>query len=1200
MSVSWVGFRVPVEFGTDSVPVSRHPMGSQVAVLLSKWLNDDPDHIAQMMGAGGTPSSLDWMMLALSGVGSQAHTKKIGEAFVEKMLAKGDIHAAATILISLGDEDDAIEVYVTRQRYLEAVLLACLLRPLDWQRQSYLVRSWGEQVVENSQQHLAIRCFSCTGVDSTDTWMSSALPNPLSAGSATNTASSLATGNTMSSIATGNTLSSIATGNTLSSIATGNSLSSATSGNTMSSAAAGNSLGSGSTVGFSESTISTPDHLATLKSMSRRPYLEAPTPIAMPAPPTPLRPNPPGTRMTTKNSALKLITSFEPQDNYKFPGLKSDDRTPTNAAGVTPIAESAIGESALTPGGLGSFRLNSARSISNAMLLKTAASGGFMRKRLPSIGETPVDVNPPAFPAHPAPKRLPTPADSGPEKGKDASLDTASTEQGGKTEEQAPLLLLTSARYEPKNAPKETPLTALAPTTELKFHSTDRQAPEPGADEPRSRNGSRGRKPEGLSIQMVPVEEAATTTGEALPPSTYADMYKRTDTAASFSTTQGDSRSDMTSPPTTGNGYRSLKSPSTSGRSLDKYISSLEQAQYYERKQHSHPHRSRERRGKDDHHERKRSKHRQTPSDGDRGRTGRRTIPAANRSPSSPVPMSPEDVSLYSASMESLDTAYGARVDAKARDKSSHSGRTNPKVRSESKGERRRQRSGSRHADGRSKASSRTTSRRHSPDPPLEISRGRKESRRGGSRLRSPSSPLPMSASGEDLRKFSDPDAALRLVSDDRRRGQRSKSRRPERGTSACRDPSPDRRKPRTRSTSRRPEEPETGLPRKYTVTAQDAIPNNHRNDLNPPSELESNLGTDSVASTPNLGTGVSATPEAVPDRRRKELAAAELEARRLSLARRPSAPAIPFPSHLTPGSHGKSQSVGTGPAPLARAYTDTSPQLVQSSSFTGRMLARHSPTEPTHFDSGSSGNGSSRPRKGLPCPPRAMKHPEFSTQTEVPDVPDNLVTLTASVYQPDVIDIPRSMSAPVPDFPPTVPPDLPMHPAYDCRVPQSRSSSKGREQDFSPRGQSRDRGKMSPRDIPVTTIGTAATGPSGYQIPSPPVLPELQHLALPPPPPPPPPSMAHHPSSNTLPSMTQVLDAHEPLPPPSVSPNHRRGRSGNDHFVDKIKSITGRLRSTSRGRHTQSPSSAASENPSPYESIPIQNYQPAGAVSGN
>ena len=1123
-------------------------MGSQNAVLLSKWLDDDPDHMAAMIGAGGTPSNLDWMMLALSGLGSQVQTKKIGQAFVEKMLARGDIHAAATILLSLGDEDDAIEVYVSRHHFMEAILLTCLLRPSDWQRQSFLVRRWGEHVVENAQQHLAIRCFSCTGVEPTEPWTSPTAQRAV---------------------------------------------------NFFDHAAAMDevSLGQGQ------------------KSKPRRGFLDAPTPIAMPAPPPQFNS---GGRMTAKTSALKLITSFGPpaQGSYKFPGLKSDDRTPTNAPGVTPIAESAIGESAGTPGGLGSYRLNSARALNNTYSGRTATPGGFMRQRLPSIGETPIDVTPPVFPAYQAPKPLPTPDNSGSDKEKDTEHGAATSQQSQNSDGNPPVLLLSSARYEPTKTPmKDTPVTAVEPPATIKFQPTEILQPtQVSVDglrgESNSRNGSRTRKPEGLSIQMVPVQETITD-DSTTDPVTYADLYRRSETAASYTTTQIDTHSEMTSPPVTANSQRSLQtqSPSVSGRSIDQYISSLEQAQYYSKQHRSHPYSSRERRGKEEHHERKKSKHRQAaPSEEDRGRKHRRVIPSSQRSPSSPVPMSPEDLSRYSASVESFDSVYQSKSDVtthKSRDKS-HNSRSTVKVRSESKtSERHRHRSTSRNADHKSKTSSRATSRRRSPGPMLEsVSRGRQETRREGSRLRSPSSPIPMAATGEDLRKLSDTDPALRLVSHDRERvqSQRSKSRRPERGTSARRDPSPDRRKARTRSSSRRPRDQDIGGSRKDSISGRAEVMDKHTNPdiLNDrtPEPQWTNASEQALSSTDeypahyqDASSGVKA--QALSDQRKKEIAAAELEARRLSLARRPSAPAIPLPGHLT--LHGKSLSVGTPPS-LLRSHTESNVPTLQSNSFMGRMIAKHSPTEATHSDSGSSGKGSSKTRKVVPGTPRAMRHPEYSSNAEaVPEIPDNLATLTGSVYRSDVqVDIRRSMSAPIPDLAEAkpLPPDIPVHPAYDWRVATSRSSSKGRDRDFSPNGRavSRDRAHGSPRDAQTATFATTTAI-------VPPVLPELQHLAAPPPPPPPPsmpPSMPHH--QAVLESGASQGDSTSSTAP--AAPHHGRGRSGNENFVDKIRSITVRLRSTSRGRNTQSPPSAQSDKPSPYESIPIQALQTMNTVS--
>jgi hypothetical protein len=1147
-------------------------MGSQNAVLLSKWLDDDPDHMAAMIGAGGTPSSLDWMMLALSGLGSQVQTKKIGQAFVEKMLAKGDIHAAATILLSLGDENDAIEVYVTRHHFMEAILLTCLLRPTDWQRQSFLVRRWGEHVVENAQQHLAIRCFSCTGVEPSEPWTSPTAQRAF---------------------------------------------------NFFDQAAATEEL--------LQAQAQAPAQLQ--RSKPRRDFLDAPTPIAMPAPPPQFGSPAPGGRMTTKNSALKLITSFAPpvQSTYKFPGLKSDDRTPTNAPGVTPIAESAVGESALTPGGLGSYRLNSARALHNTYSGKTATPGGYLRQRLPSIGETPIDVTPPAIPTFQAPKPLPTPDNSGSDKEKDAEHGVATAEHPEKPEESAPVLLLSSARYEPTKTPKkDTPVTAVEPPTIIKFQPAEvLPSPQVSADglpgESNSRNGSRTRKPEGLSIQMVPVQETITD-DSTTDPVVFAELYRRSETAGSYSTTQIDTHSEMTSPPTTGNSQRSLQtqSPSVSGRSIDQYISSLEQAQYYSKQHRSQPYSSRDRRGKEEHHERKKSKHRQgAPSDEDRGRKNRRVISSAKRSPSSPVPMSPEDLNMYSASVESFDSVYQSKTDlttSKSRDMSNNS-RSTVKARSDSKtSERHRHRSSSRNAEGKSKASSRGTSRRRSPGPVLDsVSRGRQETRREGSRLRSPSSPVPMAASGEDLRKMSDTDPALRLVSHDRERvqSQRSKSRRPERGTSARRDPSPDRRKPRTRSSSRRPKDQSIGHSRKNSISGRaEAIDKTATTDVSngrtpepqwtAPPEQALSMADDPLYSVLYEEAGSGVKMQSLSDRRKKEIAAAELEARRLSLARRPSAPAIPLPGHLTT-MHGKSLSVGTPPT-LLRASTESNIPTLHSNSFMGRMIAKHSPTEPTHSDSGSSGKGSSKPRKALPGTPRAMRHPEYSSNAEaVPDVPDNLATLSGGVHRPETQpDIRRSMSAPIPDHTDIkpMPADLPIHPAYDWRVPNSRSSSKSRDRDFSPSGRavSRDRAHGSPRDAQIATFSTTTT------VAAPPVLPELQHLASPPPPPPPP-VMPQHTGVNMAsllangtyqgdPASSTAPLAHTGFPDPPPAPHHRRGRSGNENFVDKIRSITGRLRSTSRGRNTQSPPSAHSDNPSPYESLPIQAFQTMNTAS--
>lgn len=150
---------------------SRHKPGSASSVLLSKWLGDvGPDALSTMVGSESMTSS-DWMLLALSSIGAESQ-KKVGEAFVQRLLEKGDVHPAVAILLGLGEHNEAIEVYVSLQYIMEAVLLTCLTRPSDWQRQALLVRKWGEVAVREGQPELAVRCFSCISIETSGPWTS--------------------------------------------------------------------------------------------------------------------------------------------------------------------------------------------------------------------------------------------------------------------------------------------------------------------------------------------------------------------------------------------------------------------------------------------------------------------------------------------------------------------------------------------------------------------------------------------------------------------------------------------------------------------------------------------------------------------------------------------------------------------------------------------------------------------------------------------------------------------------------------------------------------------------------------------------------------------------------------------------------------------------------------------------------------------
>ena len=1132
--------------------LAHHQAGSSSAVLLAKWLGEvDSDLMSAATESGtmssGDISSADWMMLALSSMGSSGPAGtmgKMGQAFVQRLLQKGDFHTSATILLGLGDREDAVEVYVSRSFYMEAILLTCLVFPTDWERQAHLVRRWGEFVVENSQQHLAIRCFSCTGVEPPMTWGSPS-PRPF------------------------------------------------------------------------ETPSQTP---SSISSMLSPPI--SPPPTSQPVPPT---------RMTTKNSALKVITSFDApnQAQFRFPGLNSTDRTPTNAPGVTPIAESAI-PPAGTPRGF-DRRQNWAM---NSSTKRAITPGGHHQNRLPSIGETPVDVTAPQFPR---PSQLPTPDNSGSdlerEKGNQFK-NLVGEEKAQKDTEQLAPLLLSSARYDPGSATGKSPMTAL-PTTSVRttiLPSPSQDAFTGFKEEARARNGSRDRKPDGLHIRMPSQDQIQTThvvsqyAVGSIPSERRRSNTSNSLHSASLSTGRSDIRSDTKSSSISGQSWESGKSPSISGRSIDPFINSLEEAGYRSRRQKHTRKRHESREGRTPAGEHKsRSKPRTQERSEDRSHDDRRYVRPAKRSPSSPKPMSPDlhrdpvtgeildhqIVGVHSPVSEARhareDNAQGVvniRSGSKASD---HSHRT---VRHRSPEGMHDSRFGSEASFGRSRVRSRQSSPRAARDP---SGRGRSRSKIGGSLVRSPSSPLPMSPQAKHYQASDEDEDPLRIVAANRQRlrsKQRSSSRRArERGNSSRRDTSADHR----------PAQEDRHL----------RVPGNNKSIEQPRSAVEPRHASGdqmlNEVDLPKLHHQKSERSQ------KRELAARELEARRISLLRNPEAPQIIHPDEVN----------NARPALGNRSHTDlsNSPNTWDPIVLPPQHSRRY-PSTPVSMDSNDViHRTSSAGPYGLPATPRAMRHPKYDNKASdlipaVPEIPDSVHPPPEMYYTGHPTrDLPRSMSAPVPDQElPPLPVDLPTHPAFH------KALRPGKRSTFSPLdeiGQHRRRPSSSEAQSmlpPPVTVGIDETIHAHdsqvevVNVDEPQILPELQHLSFipPPPPPPPPPPFSHRsdPESSSLSSSsgvgvikmvldnepedeTNVFEVPPPPPPHPVQsrlsppPNftassphginragssRRRGRS--DNFKNGIKGITDRLRSNSRGRNTTSPEQT-NNAPSPYESVP-------------
>ncbi|KAM3082423.1 hypothetical protein ACMFMF_002087 [Clarireedia jacksonii] len=1143
--------------------MSRHPLGSISRVLLAKWIGEVDIDI--MNTSSESMTSSDWMLLAISGIGGSASQTKIARAYVQRLLEKGDVHTAATILIGMGDHNDAIEIYVSHKRFTEALILTCHVFPSDWSRQAGLIRKWGEWAVQHGQQQLAIRCFSCTASESTEPWTSP------SAQQATFT-------NTHSQ----------------------------------------------SIPEILSPPLSPPSHRGPQRSIA-------------------------------KTSALKLITAFgDKQQKSKFFGMGDDDRTPLGP-GPTPIEESAISPGGDTTAFLRPGRRSAYHTPASA---RTATPGGFSRIRLPSIGETPNDVIPRV---RLEPLNPPTPGDSGSDR--ERSLQHAPEKD---QEEHPEIMQLSSAIY--------TPITKSKPALPMTQKKISNPLPSPSPEsftavkqESRARNGSRHRKPDGLQIQWPPMESIITGDYMTSPeqtggsrPQTNHSLNDTLNSAASFSTASVSASSHARSPLTSERSYRGTASPVVTGRSIDQYISSLDSAQYHKPKQRS-------RQASQDRSGRARSSSRKPrarePSE-DRGRSVNQYIKPAKRSPTSPIPMSPEDLRDLGATI-SDEEVRAAVVEEKPPKLEVRTTRQASQVRRQSPEPATATRT-KMSGKSSSRAPSRSASRRPaSPDTRLggRDARGRSAGR-SGSAIRSPSSPLPFSPQAqfyqEDYEDLNDLREAKRQQLEFRERTKvRSTSRVGERGTSAVRAASPDGRR-RNRSTSRRPMETR-GLAAGGAETSETHSRSNSE-------QQRSDLSQQQL------------------DERawKREQAARELEERRKSLAQRPLAPPIIHPEEIS------------GLSPLAyRPSPNFPPDSRHNQSYTpppklSPPVTRSQTTTPNGFQASPSNGFSSAPESsvqvGLPATPRAMRHPKYDPDgngqdiPQVPQIPDkydngpaqtlqsatltsavnnrpsagsrdSLGPLPSTVYQASVSPRripPRSASAPIPEEsfykPANIPAGIPLHPAFQAAIPSSNRRREERERmspTQSPRriasgdshGESSSRsGSPVYASGPVNVLtGIDETIEANQAIdhsknnllppppPPPPVLPQLQHLATPPPPPPAP---LYRPNANTNSIVSgvssgsgviEIVMDDEPIPmipksktpttmmmmePPPIphemhrrrtssvshSRTHSRGRSDNANVFSRAAE---RLRSASRGRNNSSP--IIDKQKSPIEAAPYE-----------
>ncbi|QUC16482.1 uncharacterized protein UV8b_00723 [Ustilaginoidea virens] len=513
--------------------MSRHPAGSANRILLAKWLGDMDADV--MVGSSENMTSSDWMLLALSGIGGQPSQHKLGRAYVQRLLESGDVHAAVTIMLGMGDNNDAIEIYISHKRYMEALILTCIAFPSVWERQAAIVRKWGEWAVQRGQQQLAIRCFACTDQESSEPWTSPSAAQ------------------------------------------------------------------------------------LTFQSIDR----SIPETLSPPLSPPDVQRGP--RRSVAKTSALKLITSFgDLSEKPRFYSQGDGGQTPI-AAGVTPIADSAV--STAVHDATTALLRPSSNSRFNTPTSARPGGSSYGRGRLPSIGETFSDPNCDAL------QTAQTKAQA-PQESRQGSMRMLAAEQDNQT------IGISSQR-----AATASPMMMMRDGYRKVVRSCDgERPPSPNQDIPSTmhetrsnhRNGSRDRIPRGINLELENLEQQAMVDVNC--PDPFVSSSARFHWP-SRRRGPGSVASSITSNSSAGRSLRANQ------RQRDEYINSFEAALHFSKRIRSHGgsiERARES-SRDGHASRERRAKSREASER-RGRSCTRGWTKTKHSPTSPIPMSPEDL----------------------------------------------------------------------------------------------------------------------------------------------------------------------------------------------------------------------------------------------------------------------------------------------------------------------------------------------------------------------------------------------------------------------------------------------------------------------------------------------------------------------------------------------------------------------------
>lgn len=896
-------------------------------------------------------------------------------------------------------------------------------------------------------------------------------------------------------------------------------------------------------------------------------------------------------RSVAKTSSLKLITSFNNgQAKAKF-FAGGDEATPL-AAMPTPIVASAGGYGNEDPAT--ALLRPSQRSAMNTPA-SAIPRGGFSRHRLPSIGEAPDKSRPLEL------------LSEDPSEDDDAdSQFSLHMPPINRTQSASPQMMKKGVPHQDRlrgNRDPPPPSPSPQSLAALMSHGTQR-------------NGSRSRMPDGLDLQLPSYDQVPGDMTSPEPSAASSARYhwpsrRRGPGSVASSVTSAASSVARSHHRGRDRGHHQSH---TSTKTLDDYLNNLGAMTGHQVRQAS--------RGRDHESSRVRKPVSRDVSES-RGRASSRgtyTPKGPKRSPTSPVPMSPEDLITLATPKDApedfgLGQGPSKLIDIEERDAPSTVKKASKYNQRESSKSRTRE-----HSQARSTGRARSTSRR----PPALDLRGRSNIREGSVR-HSPTSPVPMSASAADFYgSESDDDLKKAVEAKEQFRARRLTGRSRSRDVNGPASPTSVRSRGQSFA-SMDPQSPAISRHRGSSFSQNNApmSPRGGRDFLEfketkTRDRSQSRKRTDMPMPTPQPMSLKSGGMNFGPDSARKserqlkkEAAARELEDRRRSLASRAAgqAPPIVHPDELSPAQFGSFVPPKDLPLRSATASPGTSARGMHSTRGTGPHIGlpatpkamrlvldsdhKNVPVPPIPASFAQAASPSPRSTHASPArvtPPPKKPSPELPTLAP-------LTLLPSTVYTPPP---PRSASAP------------PVEP----HVPNILRSGSAMNQRGLPGGMSR-KNSMSSE---AGGGRRPSYGDNSNKIPPPPppapthMLKELQHLAMPPPPPPAPIPYGNknvvYGSSGMIeivmdddqplspppvPVAASLSDQHVPIiappAPPSSRNGHHRGRSSIDNSIaGRISRATERMRSASRSRaapglagRINSPDTGSA----PYESVP-------------